>query len=615
MVVFSAIAALGIGSILASAALSFGLNLLAQALRPRPDTEAIDAGQMVQTQLSLDNPVLVLVGQRIVGGAEIDRFSYGTNNEFLVSVSVLSVKPCDGFVNCYIAGEVVALSGDPTLGEVEATAAKYRGKNNEARLWVRVFLGDQAASVGTYLNGLSTGRYAATDLGGESCIAVWRAQHTNDDIDENDGDVSIPWQGPPDLSWEMKGARLYDPRVTDATWEDDTTHIYSENPVIIDFNIDLGFVDGEVGTDGRKVVVGNGYPEELLDVAHVEAAADWIDAKGWTCSGVIRSANPGDQEEVWKSMNAVRLERPAQIVTMPQGFRPSWGELDLTGEPGHIVQSFNQYGESTEVFNEMHGSYVEPDEVYGQKILPIFTKAAWVAADNHIPRVGQLDFRFVTDGPQARQLLKEAVLISRAPARLSLSNLHMHRTEIPLGERITITGCKIAEADNIEWVVEGVGTDTKGVVSLVLREWPGADAFVSDVTDPDLLPTNPTAPPRDAFVATPGVPDSIVDSVDGIETVITPSSTGNSGADGATVSVGPYTATWGTGAGTVTYAWSFVSGGTGLTITAPTSQSTSVEGTADVDNTIFFEIQCVITNDGTTSRTRTATGFIFGYTV
>ena len=608
--------------------LAVGLQLLSGALRKKPktDTGAIDAGQTLQPTLAFGVPRDAILGQRDVGGMEADRFSYGPNNEFLVASFVLSSRPCTGFVGLKVFGEPVTLSGDPTLGEVAVTS-HFTGLGGGVRMWVRVFLGDNNAGYPAYINSFQAGRYNPQDVGGQMCIAVFRARHTNDDIDEDDARSHIPWQsGPPICRWEMQGIEVLDPR-TGVTG-------YSDNPLLHDYAIDRGILDG-VGAN-ETVTIGNGYPVGLLDPDHVGDMATWAENVGYTSHGIVRSGEQGDQQEIWKTFNGQRMERPAQVITMPEGNRPHYGTVDLTDRPAAKVTEYDEHGESTEVLNRLHGFYVEPLEGYARKDLPSYSDPAWILADNHIPREDELGLHFVTDGDQALELIKQEAQITRHPARATLSNLWMSRAQIPSGVTIDLLGTDIPSINGRRWIVESVGTSALGKVSYSLREAVDqADLYLqtSDPTpnvpvplpprvwpwwgDIPALPTNfvsgiisGTQPVADinvtgigSIIAKDSAQDAnITSSQSGSGSLIlstSPSSATGSGLTGA-ITTAPITVNRQNASGAETISYAFVSGDNVFTVNNPNGFTTSFTANPAVSASAVYEATVV---DGATTKT------------
>jgi len=456
---------------------SIALNFVAKALRKKPktDTDSLDFEQSVQRRLRNGQPLEVLVGRRIAAGVGIFDDAYGNKNEYGVSVTVLSAKPCTAFHTLFVDGEPVTLSGNPASGEVEVTS-HFLGKNNARRIKVRLFLGDNNVSLGEYLAAKFPGKFSSLDDGGEYCVLVTECRNTNDDFDEESGENFIPFQGYPEFKVELSGVRVCDPR-SGGNYGDESSYVFSNNAALIDAQYDYGWYDGT--GDGRSLIVGNGYPEGLMDIVRISSNADYCDAENFTCAGIVRSGS-SDQEEIWKCYNADRVEHPASIYSVPEGDRILSETLDLSAFPAAHISEYDEDGYSTEVYNEIQTVYAEPEEFYGEKDLPIYSRPEWIAADNHIPRQLSLPLLFVSDKMQAAKLEKQEICISRTPATCQIADLPFGFIRIGVGDVITLTGSAVSAVNNREWVVKGKGQSPMGDVSLSLSAFAGDAAFSFD---------------------------------------------------------------------------------------------------------------------------------------
>ena len=475
-----------------NAVASIAMSFIAKALhkKPKVDTDSLDFEQTVQRRLRNGQPLEIMVGRRIAAGVGVFDDAYGTKNEYGVSVTVLSAKPCTAFHKLFVDGEPVDLSGDPTSGEVNVTS-HFLGKANVPRIKIRLFMGDNNGPLGNYLNSKFPAKFGIDDDGGEYCVLVTECRNTNDDFDEESGENYIPFQGYPEFKVELSGVNICDPR-SGGVYGNESTYTFTDNAALIDAQFDYGWFDGTGA--GRALIIGNGYPEGLLDIARISSNADYCDAEGFTCSGIIRSGT-SDQEEIWKCYNADRVEHPARIYSVPEGDRAVSETIDLSAYPGVHISEYDEDGFSTEVYNEVQTVYVEPEEFYGEKDLPIYTKTEWIAADNHIPRQMSLPLLFVTDKVQAAKLEKQEIYISRAPATCTISDLPFGFIRIGVGDIITISNSAVSAINDRDWVVKGKGQSPKGDVSLMLRAYAGATAFAfnpaTETPNPSIEPPAP----------------------------------------------------------------------------------------------------------------------------
>ncbi|NNE59180.1 MAG: hypothetical protein HKN36_13825, partial [Hellea sp.] len=463
------------------------------------DTDSLDFEQTVQRRLRNGQPLEIIVGRRIAAGVGIFDDSYGHKNERGVSVTVLSAKPCTAFHKMFVDGEPVTLSGDLTSQEVEVTS-HFLGKNNARRVKVRLFLGDNnKPALSAYLSGKFPGKFVTdpdpgdpSDDGGNYCVLVTECRNTNDDFDEDSGENFIPFQGYPEFKIELSGVKVCDPR-SGGIYSDPATYAFSDNAALIDAQYDYGWYDGSGA--GEALIIGNGYPEGLMDIGRITSNANYCDAEDFTCAGVIRSGS-NDQEEIWKCYNADRTEHPASIYSVPEGNREISETIDLSLFPCAHITEYDEDGFSTEVYNEIQTVYAEPAEYYGEKDLPIYSNAAWVAADNHIPRQMSLPLLFVTDKIQAGKLQKQEIYISRAPASCMIADLPFGFIRIGVGDIITVTGSAITAINDRQWIVKGKGQSAMGDVSLMLRAYAGAQAFDFDEATETPLPNIQIPTPR-----------------------------------------------------------------------------------------------------------------------
>ena len=476
-------------AVVAAVNLTLSLAQKALAKKPKSNTESLDFEQIVQRRIRAGQPAEVLVGRRIVAGVAFNDDSYGTKLEHGVAVTVASAKPCTQFHRLLLDGIPVELSGDPTLGEVNVTS-HFLGINDIPRVRVRVFLGHDNSGLGSYLAGKFPSLYTSNDRHGDYCVYVIDARNTNDDFDEEENKNFIPFQSYPRATIELSGSPICDPS-DGGVYGDESTYVYSDNAGLIDAQYDFGWYSG-VGV-GRRLMVGNGYPVELMPLDRINRNKQYCEDEGFTCAGVLRSGENGDQDEIRKCYNADRVEHAASVFSIPEGDREVSIHLNMEDHPAAIVSNYDAEGLSTEVYNEIKTVYSEPEELFGEKELPIYSRPEWIASDNHIPRQTDLPLLFVTNAVSARKLEMQEIGISRAPATCTVQDLPYGFIALELGSLITISNSEIQGVDDRTWIVKGLGQDQRGDVSLFLREYAGSDVFGFDPdTDmPDILITPP----------------------------------------------------------------------------------------------------------------------------
>ena len=375
-----------------------------------------------------------------------------------------------------------------------------------------MFLGDDNSGLGAFLRGKFPDDYTNADNHGDYCVVVVDARNTNDDLDEETGTNHIPFQGYPEYKLEMSGVKICDPR-NGGVYGDESTYVYTDNAGLIDAQYDFGWYSG-VGV-GRALIVGNGYPVDIMDFDQITRNADYCDTEGFGCSGLIRSAQSGDQEEIWKCYNAERVEHAASVFSVPEGDREFIGVIDLAKYPAAYVSAYDVDGYSTEVYNEIKTVYSEPLEFYAEKDLPVYSQPEWIAADNHIPRQLDLPLLFVTDMVQAAKLEKQEICISRTPSTCAIADLPFDFISKRVGRLVTFINADVPAINNRVWIIKGRNDTSRGDVSLSLREYAGVPAFSFDDNEiPEIDINEPTPRPWSEFWnPTQYIPPGVINTI------------------------------------------------------------------------------------------------------
>lgn len=623
------------------------------------DTDALDASRQVQRQLDRALPREIIVGTTLTGGVGAFNDAYGPNNEFGVSVTILSSIPITGFNTLVIDGDRMTLSGDPTQDWVYATS-HYLGINAPQsvsspfgsftfnsgapipRLYCRVWLGDDNASLGTWLNSKFPAQFATTDCYKGMAVLVTVAENTNDDIDD-EGENFIPFQSFPNIQAIAQGVAVCDPR-NGGVYGDTSTYAYSANVGLVEGTLDYGFYGGE---NGDELIVGNGYAVELLDPVQIGATASYCDVRGYNCSGRIRSASQEDLTELRKCFNGVRVQSPASVSTIPQGARPPVVVIDMALYPYAQVTDANRQGFSADVYNKARTLYREPDELYGNKDLPSYSLPEWVEADNDVPRERDIELKLVDNAPQATKLQKEIMFISRAAASASVTGLDplfASDRVLPSAARVRLENARPAWLNGKTFVLESKRRAPNFDVNIALREYAGDAAFlnpgVGEITDPVINPVITRVwTPRVVPTFADGVAETIVRQSNGIISVTDVQLTGRgstatefdtlkgnlenvesggganlaisfngnanyNGSASSNATTNPVTGTASGGSGTYsTYLWQFVSGDS-LTINSPNSATSSFSYNLPPGDFKSSQVSLTVTDDLGASTTK-----------
>ena len=641
MPVIAALVAIGGAVLFAGVAISKAI-----AKANKLDTDALDASRQVQRQLDRALPREIVVGTSMTGGVGAFNDAYGTNNEYGVSVTILSAIPITGFNTLVVDGDRMTISGDPTTGWRNVTS-HFLGLNNAPRLQCRVWLGDDNTALGQWLTTNFFQKFSPNDKYNGCAVLVTVARSTNDDIDD-EGENHIPFQSFPTIQAIVQGVEVCDPR-NGGVYGDTSTYAYSDNVGLVEGQLDFGFYGG-VNED--ELIVGNGFAVGLLRPTQIGATATYCDARGYVCSGRIRSAAQDDLTEIRKCFNGVRVQSPANVMTIPQGARPPVVTIDLALYPYAHVTDANRQGFSADVYNKARTLYREPAELYGNKDLPLYTKTEWVDEDNGVPRELDIELKLVPDGDQAFKLQKEIMHIGRAAGSASVLNLppeYMSDRVLPSACLVQLQNARPAWINDKIFTLESKRRVKDFDVNIALREYAGDAVFGAlEAGETGTPTTNPvttrTWTPRVGYVFPNGVAGSFVREVNGVIAVndidilgrgftsaeldalssnvdnvesgggtnLAISFTGSafySGPSGNSRTTSAVTANPSGGSGTYsTYAWAITSGAA-FTVNSPNSATTTFTIDIPPNGQLTAQATCTVTdsNGDVTSKTKSVT--------
>jgi len=474
---------------IAAASIATAAIVASTVKAPEIDTEALDASRQVQRQLDRALPREIVVGTTMTGGVGAFNDAYGNNNEFGVAITVLSTVPITSFDTLVVDGDRMTISGDPTTG-FRNISSHFLGRDNVPRLQCRVWLGDDNTALGQWLTTNFFQKFSPNDMYKGCAVLVTIAQNTNDDIDD-EGENSIPFQSFPTVQAIVQGVEVCDPR-NGGVYGDTTTYAFSDNAGLVEAQLDYGFYGG-VNSD--ELLVGNGFAVGLLDLTQIGDTADYCVTRGYTCSGRIRSAAQADLTELRKCFNGVRVQSPAGVKTIPQGARSGAVIIDMALYPYAHVSEANRQGFSADVYNKARTLYREPDELYGNKDLPIFTRQEWVDEDNGVPRELDIELKFVPNSEQAYKLQKELICISRSAGSASVTDLPSEFAsdrKLPNGALVLLQNARPAWLNNTIFTVESKRRGSSFDVDITLKEYAGDETF--EELAPGEMPTLVNSP-------------------------------------------------------------------------------------------------------------------------
>lgn len=389
--------AIGSIGIVGKLALGIGLQLVSAKMEQRRAKKAQQAAAGVQfeRQYGENVPRQVACGRVGMAGHDCYVNTYGSANSFYQQVYAFSDFPCDGLSRIWADGKLLVLN-DLGGGAYTVAGGDYAGLMS-----FQFYDGTQtAADASLVANSNPAGRWTVDHVGTGVCYLVASLTYEQNKLNQ-----------PPEFFFEIRGARLYDPR-KDSTaggvgphrWGDYATYAYTECPVVMEYNYRRGFaVNGDM-------FLGMGMPAADLPVDRYALAANICDettpdGPRYRCS-VIFSADVehGDNiDAVMQSCGGIVIDSVDgswPLIGTDQPIVETITDDDLvSGEPVR----FQRFRSMADIVNAVQGTYPEPDNLWSPVAYDLQTSTSQVALDRRT-RDFKLDFLTVPYKAQANQL-------------------------------------------------------------------------------------------------------------------------------------------------------------------------------------------------------------------
>lgn len=393
-------AAIGLGSVgigLASAAAGIGLNFVAAKIQQSRAKKASKQASGTQFEKEYGENVSRKAVCGLVGMAGHDIYvnTYGRSNKFLEQVYVFSDYPCDGLSKIWAGGKLLQIATEDGKNYT-VTSGDYAG-----RMSFVFYDGTQTApDDGLVDNSNPLGRWDDDNVGSGICYLIARMTYNQEKLSQF-----------PEFFFEIRGARLYDPR-KDSTvggsgthrWGQYSTHEFSENPIVQEYTYRRGFSwngDLFLGMDMDasdlpldRVFTAMNICDEIVDGepryrcsiildADVDHG-DNIDAIMTSCGGIVIDSVEGS----WPLIGSV------------QPIVETFTDDDLiTTEPVR----FQRRRSMAELTNSVSGTYLDPGNLWSPVGYDTQTNPSQVAIDRRTRDV-QINFDTVRSKRQANQL-------------------------------------------------------------------------------------------------------------------------------------------------------------------------------------------------------------------
>ena len=518
MAIFTAIGgaiagALFAGSALAatviSGALAFGANLLVSYLT-RPKKRSYTAVQG-EVQFGGNVPVGAMFGTGLVKGQRAYYTKWGSGNKYNAELFILSNGWCEGLEpEVYFYGKRHVLT---PVAAISNEVARYQVVGFGDKLTIRFYDGRPGQAADGRLVSVSS-----------SSGSPWKSTSTCAGmayvIVEREFDESLFEQGVPDISFILRGLRLYDPRKDStvaggsgahrvnnrATWE------FSQNPALQRLNYQLG-LRGLIQT---RTLIGEGKSLGQLDLGTYFAAMNVCDTlRGGkpTYQAALYVVSDDDHTEVLKefddAMAGYGLNRrglSGVLVGAPQIPVASITANDIPTDRAQQVQLRKS---SFDLYNHLSGQFISKEDQWNPASLkPVYVNAD-IAADGRTRQTSN-DFLQVSDPDIAQYLLSIRYRQNRKGGSATVPVSRRLGLRVQEGEWITFEGRT--------WLIREWQCDEAFNVTLVLAET-GADIYSEAGIEPGpiVLPSTPPADPTIRTVRFQYVADTVPDESNAFE--------------------------------------------------------------------------------------------------
>jgi len=393
-------AAIGLGTVgvgLAQAAIGIGLNFVVgkiQKDRAKKNAKK-NGGTQFEREYGENVSRKVACGYVGIAGHDVYVNTYASSNKWLQQVYVISDFPCDGLSRVWAGGKELPLTTSDGF-EYAVSSGDFAG-----RMFIRFYNGLQTQAsdiLTTYAN--PNGRWTADHVGHGICFITVQVEYDQEKLNSF-----------PDFFFEIRGARLYDPR-KDSTvggsgghrWGNYATYEFTENPIVMDYNYRRGF------SWNGDIFCGMGMAPEDLPIDRYATAANICDElvggeRRYRCSVMLDcDVDHGD------NIDGLMQACGGMVIDSVDG---SW---PLVGTAQPIVATFTDddliVGENVrfqrrrsmaDLVNSVGGTYPEPLNMWSPAGYDTQTNASQVALDRRT-RDLPIDFPTVPSKRQANQL-------------------------------------------------------------------------------------------------------------------------------------------------------------------------------------------------------------------
>ncbi|QIF82556.1 hypothetical protein E4341_13150 [Brevundimonas sp. 'scallop'] len=414
------------------------------------------------TTLSLgETPREAVVGIACVGGSLIDAWNHGGKygTDYVTRRVALADHVLDGLIGYYV---------DDTYYPFAANGVQP-GFNGALQLTF-VNATRDGAFPPPYMLQAGVGLTSADRC--PSVAEIWITYKFDDQV----------WtRGHPGLKFVVRGLRAYDPRFdpqygytgpSPQTWNDVSTHRFSENAAVVRYNIQRGVY--AVGRHGEleHLLIGRGLTADEAPAARIIAAANVCDEivdglPRYTVGGAISSAQAHiEVEEMFAAATAGQIvQRDGGVEVEPGQAKAAVVTItDADLVAGEAI-SFDEFTPDTDGgrVNTVIARYVEPSQLYKDHSGAVLRDQANIVEDGG-PRELTLPLMLVTNKGQAdrcAEITRRGARLERR-ARIALVPMLLAgraSAELEDGDIIAWQSNRYHEGATVRYRIEAYGVD------------------------------------------------------------------------------------------------------------------------------------------------------------
>lgn len=492
---------------LAKAAISIGLNLAVSALFGQP-TNNVQGGVSLDVQHGGSESRIVRMGRFGVAGHYVFNDSHGASNKFYSQVFVLSDYYTTSLDRVFVDTEEVTLAATAETRGRKILSGKYKNK-----VWVKYFDGRQTTA-DSYLTGAigNAGRWGSDHKGIGVSYVIVTMQYDRENLNQ-----------PLNFLFEGKGAPLYDWRKDSSVGgsgthrlNDVSTHEFSENPVVMEYNYRVGLSVNDDLFCGMKM------PIARLPLDRYSIAANICDeissgAARYRCAaGLDCNAQHGDNIDVLMrscgglSIRSIGAAFP--VIGADQTPVATLTDDDLITD---ATVTFQRLRPADELINTIGGTFPDPTNAWASKPYKTATSNDLIVIDRRTKDLA-LNFDMIPYPNQAAQIAQQTLSENRFEATMQCTVRPRWQVLEP-GDWIEFQSVRFGT--RIYLVTDtGTGSITSegpGNVVLSLQERSGAIYDGVGVVTPPIVYPPPTEPFRQTELGDFGVVPTQIVGADG----------------------------------------------------------------------------------------------------